>query len=149
MNKNSLFNSIISDHPQYSFKPGSVFHWNPTLNLISYQQDKIDKDSGVWSLLHELGHATLDHSRYYDDFQLLIMESSAWKQAQKLSKMYDVLIKQSYIDQCLDGYREWLHQRSKCNECGTNSLQCSPSKYHCHSCLNVWSVTPLNECKQG
>ena len=143
----TLLDSIINDHKSINFEPGDVFLWNPNSSTIHYVDDEVYELAGIWSLLHELGHAKLKHEAYRDDLQLLMMEVAAWGEAQKIAKNYDVSIEERHIEKCVDSYRIWLHQRSRCIDCKTNSLQLNKVTYQCHNCGTKWSVPESAICK--
>ncbi len=142
----TLLNKLRIDHYPIQFIADEQYKWSPSNNQVHYDQSRIETKKGVWALLHELGHATLDHKRYSDDLQLLIMEVNAWKEAKQHAKRYGVAIDESYIDECLDSYRQWLHTRSRCIECSNHSLQIDRTTYQCHNCLTKWNVPASRFC---
>lgn len=142
-----VLDSIISDHKNIKFVPGDQFSWNPKSSTIKYVTDDIVDINGLWSLMHELGHAKLNHKDYRDDLELLMMEVAAWSEAQKIAKNYDIAIEERHIEKCVDSYRVWLHRRSRCIDCKTNSLQRNKTTYQCHNCGTEWSVPESALCK--
>lgn len=143
----TLINILSNDFNDITFTSGNTFMWSPQTKTIEYVPESIHESNGIWSLLHELGHAQLNHITYTDDLELLIMEVSAWKQAQVLAKNYNVTIDPQHIDTCLESYRAWLHKRSKCVECGTHSMQINHTTYQCHNCNTKWEVSASRLCK--
>lgn len=142
-NSQSLNNFLLrikQDYPRYGFKPGKQDHWSPGKQIITYNPDKPLAESSV-ALLHELAHAELNHTTYTSDLELLKLESQAWKLAAKIGKQYEVIITNDHIQNCLDTYRDWLHQRSACPNCTMRVLQTNPSKYECFNCHTEWAVT--------
>jgi hypothetical protein len=143
----ALFESIIADNKSINFEVGEKFLWNPHSKTIWYVEDDVLDTHGIWSLLHELGHAKLNHQSYRDDLELLMMEVSAWAEAKKIAKDYNVSIEERHIEKCVDSYRVWLHQRSRCIDCKTNSLQLDRTTYQCHNCGTKWRVPESALCQ--
>lgn len=102
----------------------------------------------VWSLLHETGHALLDHTSYKADFELLRLEVEAWERAKLLAADLDVAIDEDHIQDCLDTYRDWLFKRSICPQCNTKCLQQGDFvHYRCFNCHTVWRVSSSRFCR--
>jgi len=137
---------LAKNYPEVSFEASNSFCWSPKKQKIFYDP-RDDTKSGVWALLHELGHAKLGHLIYSSDFELVQLEAAAWDEAQKLGHQYDIKIDNEHVQNCLDTYRDWLHRRSKCPICGNVSLQISPSKYKCFNCHTEWSVSTSRFCR--
>lgn len=133
--------------PGVSFEPGDTFFWSPEHSSITYKCDSEPSCQSDWSLLHEASHALLEHQRYNNDVELLLMEVAAWKKAKELAKSFSVEISEDHIQDCLDTYRDWLHQRATCPRCSTVSLQVSTKKYRCHNCFATWSVSKARFCR--
>jgi hypothetical protein len=138
----NLLPLIKNDFPDIQFVPGQDFHWSPRDNKITYTTHQAVAEHGVWALLHELAHATLGHFEYENDFELLKIENLAWQQAKYLAKKYHVSINSDHIQDCLDTYRDWLHNRSSCPICGVVSLQGPDKLYKCFNCKTKWKVPP-------
>ena len=132
--------SLAKDYPEFSFKAGKQDHWSPKTNTITYGKGE-QLEQLKFGVLHELAHAILGHKNYHSDFELLKLESQAWKLAAKIGQKYAVKIDDNHIQNCLDTYRDWLHQRSRCPACKTHVLQSDPRYYHCFNCGEKWSVT--------
>lgn len=141
-----LLTRLTRDYPDLQFKPGTQFLWSPSQQVIYYSTDRTD-ESSIWSLLHELGHATLGHTDFKNDFSLLQMEADAWEQAVVIAKQYDHYIDEDHIQDCLDTYRDWLHQRSTCPTCGATSLQTDAHTYQCFNCQQTWHVAQNRHCR--
>lgn len=141
-----LIEALQKDHRDIQFEFSDKFMWSPRNNVVHIEANCTDMEAGTWSLLHEVGHARLHHSTYRDDFELLIMEVAAWREAKSLAGNYDIQIPDSYIDTCLDSYRNWLYLRSRCVECGTNSFQENLEVYRCHNCTTRWEVPTSRLC---
>ena len=131
---------LRADFPQFSFKAGKQDFWSPGTKTITYNPNRTLGEL-QYGLLHELSHALLLHKNYSSDFRLLKMESEAWYKAAELGKKYGLIISDEHIQNCLDTYRDWLHQRSRCPDCGLHVLQYSPTSYKCFNCGAQWSVT--------
>lgn len=140
----NLLPVLQKDFPQITFMPGETFLWSPQDNKILYTTHQTNVDHGLWALLHELAHATLDHLSYSSDFELLKLESITWQQAKLLGKKYGITINNEHIQDCLDTYRDWLHNRARCPKCSVVSLQRADKLYKCFNCKTVWRV-PLSQ----
>lgn len=87
-------------------------------------------------ILHEVGHALLGHRSYQTDPERLRMECAAWEKARELCDIYNIYYDEDFAEEQLDSYRNWLHQRSTCPECGLTCFQTRDGVYHCPSCDN-------------
>ena len=139
--------NITEDYSQITFEAGHTFMWAPSTKTVFYVDEAMETDEGLWSLLHELGHALLEHQTYQDDLELLMMEVSAWAKAKEISTHYGAKIKEAHIESCIESYRIWLHQRSKCIDCGVHSLQSDKVTYQCHNCQAKWRVPESKICR--
>lgn len=126
---------------------GNTFLWSPKDKTIVYTKAKLVEQTGQWSLLHELAHATLGHQTYKNDLELLQLEVAAWKEAKKLAEQLHIDIDGNYVEDCLDTYRDWLHQRSTCPTCGNVGLQHESKEYRCHNCMSRWRVSQSRFCR--
>lgn len=135
-----LLKLLCRDYPGLRFEPSTRCYWSPQHNTVFYDND--EHTSKAWGLLHELGHALLGHSDYCNDLDLLQKEILAWEEAKSLGKKYGVIIDDSYIEDCLDTYRDWLHKRSTCPQCGIKALANSEYSYSCFNCGATWRVSP-------
>lgn len=131
----SIVSQLRSSYPALSFKKATTFHWSPNDNTVYYN----DADD-VAQLLHETGHALLDHRRYDRDITLLEMERAAWGKASEIARSYGLSIDEALIETALDTYREWLHSRSTCPKCQATGIQTSRTSYSCPACLTTWRV---------
>lgn len=143
---NPIIKQIIDDHPAYSFVMGDQFAWSPVQQQIVMDKKLIYTRHGSSSLLHELSHATLGHKTYADDVQLLMMEVLAWQAAKKKATMYEFIIDDGHIENCLESYRIWLHKRSQCVECQERCLPTATNSYRCHNCSAEWRVSDSRFC---
>lgn len=144
----NLVNTLSKDFQNIDFVSGEQFYWSPSTNQI-YYSNKIDSspEVGAWSLLHEVGHALLEHKNYHSDFELLLLESAAWQKACDIANNYNIVIDPSHIQDCLDTYRDWLHKRSTCPMCSVKNFQSSPTEYKCANCNATWNVTIGKFCR--
>ncbi len=143
----SLLKQLIRDFPQFAFVASEGFCWSPKEYQILYNADQLTSRSGPWTLLHELGHAILDHKTYASDIELLQLETSAWTQARISGTTYGYEISDDYIQDCIDTYRDWIHQRSACPKCQTRSFQRSVDSYQCFNCQHIWKVSSSKFCR--
>jgi hypothetical protein len=136
-----LLNDLKKTFPKLKFHGSDRFYWSPQTKEIFYNKKgkgKVDK----WSLLHETGHALLDHLDYDSDFMLVKLEVEAWEKAKTIAKEFKISIDPNHIQDCLDSYRDWLYRRSICPKCSTKSLQESDARhYRCFNCHMRWRVT--------
>jgi hypothetical protein len=142
-----VVNQLQNLLPDVTFSCGDSFFWSPQHRLISYQDEQDKIIVHTWALLHEAAHALLSHTTYNSDFELLMLEVEAWEKAEEISKEVGVVIDKDHIQDCLDTYRDWMHQRSMCPTCGTVSFQRSPREYHCHNCHCSWTVSASRFCR--
>lgn len=137
---------LQKDFPELSFVKSDSYYWSPRNNRIYYRSSDSSLEA-TWPLLHEIGHAQLGHQRYTTDFNLLTLEIEAWEHAKQLSKKYNHEISENHIQDCLDTYRNWLHKRSTCPKCISNSLQINTDIYRCFNCNNEWRVSASRKCR--
>ena len=143
----SLLVRIAADYPQLSFVEGAQFAWHSGRGRVAYHKAGQNTTHAMLSLLHELGHAILDHKDYSHDIELLQIEVATWDRARTLAAHYGVETDEDYIQDCLDTYRDWLHLRATCPTCFSRSLQASRSQYRCHNCQTEWTVTRSRLCR--
>lgn len=112
--------------------------------MIIYYDEQSDDSA---TLLHELSHAVLNHTKYLKDIGLLELERDAWECARNtLAPKYDLIIPEDTIQDSLDTYRDWLHARSICPQCHATGLQIKQREYRCISCATVWQVNDARFC---
>jgi ribosomal protein L37AE/L43A len=131
----SLISQLQADFEQFLFVESDENHWSPDENTVFYaKNDKIN-------LLHELGHALCGHKKFVQDVELLHIERDAWEKAVGLGQKYGVKISTEQIETALDGYRNWLHDRSICPNCSQNGVQQrSDRRYRCLNCDTIWTA---------
>jgi hypothetical protein len=133
--------------PNTELVSGDSFFWSPKQNKITYNKNLIEDSVGIWSMLHEAAHATMNHTSYSSDLELLKLEVEAWDEAKKLAKQLDLAIDENHIQNCLDTYRDWLHGRSTCPNCKIVCLQSTSTLYYCHNCHTSWHVSSSRFCR--
>ena len=143
----SLLKQLRRDYTNIVFTPGKQFCWSPKNQEVIYVKTDKGVGSAPWSLLHELGHALLEHTNYDSDLELITLESKAWEKAKEIGKNYGYEINENHIEDCMDTYRDWLHQRSACPRCGTRSLQQDNTHYKCFNCGQTWAVSTSRFCR--
>lgn len=141
-----LLDTLQKDFPRLTFTAGEEFCWSPKHAAIIYPVGATS-EAANWALLHEVSHALLDHHNYQSDLELISLESQAWEQAKTLGQKYGHQIDADHIEDCMDTYRDWLHQRSACPVCSTRSLQQDSEHYKCFNCGQVWKVTSSRFCR--
>lgn len=142
----SLLSCLQRDYPSLSFQPGKESLWSAKNNVVYYTTDVEPNSCSL--LLHEVGHAKLNHSRFSNDFGLLKQEVEAWSTARDLAKHYSLTIDEDFIETCLDSYRDWLYSRSTCPRCLVACLQIDGKRtYLCHNCNFSWSVSRERFCR--
>jgi len=141
----SLVNRVKKDNPNYQFVLADDFVWSPTENTIYYAE--VARIEALWALVHELAHARLGHIDFQTDIQLVSKEAEAWQFAKlTLGPTYGLVITDTYIEDQLDSYRDWLHQRSLCPTCHQTGLQTQTHHYSCINCGGVWRVNDARRC---
>lgn len=123
---------------------GEVFRWNYTACAITYDPND---PHFCEHLLHEYGHALLNHSGYSRDIELIAMERAAWQKALEIADKLSVRIDNELIENDLDTYRDWLHARSQCPYCQSTGLQTSINEYSCLICNHSWRVNQARNCQ--
>lgn len=143
----ALLEQLRADFPQVQFVAGTRFYWSPAKQQVYYTYTTNGAPT-IFSLLHETGHALLEHRRYTLDFELLELEAAAWQRARALGKTYGITIDEDHIQDCLDTYRDWLYRRSICPSCTSKALQQDDGRrYQCYNCHASWLVSPSRFCR--
>lgn len=143
----SLINNLKLDFQNINFVESSHFFWSPKNNQVNYVASELEAPVGEWMILHELGHALLEHKNYSLDIDLISMEMGAWTKAQELAKEYNISISDSHIQDCLDTYRNWLYERSACPSCKTTNTQDKSYQFTCYNCGHIWQVSSAKLCR--
>jgi len=142
-----MIKQLSAKFPEFVFTEGDTFIWSPAELRIYYDQSKVMTNEGQLTLLHEVGHAVLEHETYDHDIDLLKYELSAWEKAKELSDVFDVKADQDFIENNLDSYRDWLKKRSTCPDCSFVNFQTSNSSYDCFNCGCSWRVPVSQICR--
>jgi len=143
-----MIKRVMADHPQFKFVGGQQFKWSPANGAIYFSQTDLDSSpSGLWSLLHELGHALLGHKDFTSDIELIKIERAAWDKAIAVAGGYGITIDPDHVEDCIDTYRGWLNQRSTCPACSQTSVQNESQEYTCLNCGSAWQVPRSQACR--
>lgn len=132
---------IFLDYKSFNFVEDVAFYWSAKSQSVHYVGSELNTHTGLYRLLHEIGHAVCNHHTFQSGIALLSLEVEAWEKAVEISKIYDISIPEDHIEQCLDSYRDWLHKRSTCPDCTTISVEHEPNRYRCFNCLRRWTVS--------
>ena len=148
LSPHSTHKHIFRDYPNLTFTASDTFRWIPSTNTIEYVSTVTEQEP--YLLLHEIGHASLQHGTYASDIELLDMEREAWHYAlSTLVPRYglDRTVAQSIADDALDSYREWLHRRSTCPTCSAVGIESTKHHYVCLVCEQTWRVNEARSCE--
>ena len=138
--------SSASSNPNLTdlvFLKGEFFSWDHTTHTITFNPS--DPLANAY-LLHEFGHALLGHTDYSHDIELLQIERAAWDKAVKIAKEYEVSLDSDTVEDSLDTYRDWLHDRSLCPKCSATGIQIGALVYRCVACNASWRVNEARNC---
>lgn len=140
-----IAHNILGDFAAvYHFTQNKAFMWSPAKMTIIHPP--LLSLSDTWSLLHEISHAELNHHDYKLDVELVGLEAAAWEYARAtLAPRYTLVIDDDFIQNHLDTYRQWLHKRSSCPQCGQNGLQ-TQNTYRCINCRCSWRANGARMC---
>lgn len=143
----SLLDKISADFSDLKFAKDDTFYWSPKSQTIFHPN--IDALEDILFLLHEIGHARLNHLEYSRDIELIDMEREAWKYAcQKLAPKYGIPLSMDddLVEDSLDSYRQWLNSRSTCPTCHAIGLEQAKQTYACLVCKGHWTVNEARTC---
>ena len=123
---------LALDYPALNFRRGRKFAFRPPKTIV------LGPPEPFYELLtlHEVSHAILKHKGFKMDVERLKMEVAAWEQAKKLAANYGIEVDEDFVQDQLDTYRDWLHQKSRCPACGLTRFQTPDGDYHCPRCEN-------------
>ncbi|HIA91487.1 TPA: hypothetical protein EYO12_00025 [Candidatus Saccharibacteria bacterium] len=141
MPQNSTLQQIKSDFTDLNFSAADEFRWSPEEKTVYFNPEFIGEENGRLILLHELGHALLDHNSIENDVDLLKKEVAAWEKARELCERYAITFNDDLAENCLDSYRLWLDKRSTCIECEQTGYQNHELHYTCLNCQAFWKVS--------
>jgi len=142
----NVINVIRDDYKFLKFVEDDLYFWSPQLQEVHYKKDPLS-ETDTWRLLHEIGHALLNHERFRLDIELLQLEIAAWEKAKEIAMQYGLTISEDHVQDCLDTYRDWLYKRSICPNCMCTSLQHTSKSYNCYNCNNSWMVSASRTCR--
>ena len=123
---------VKDDYPLIRFVSGRKFAYRPPRTVVIPSDSDESCDSLL--LLHEMGHAILKHRDFRTEVGRLKMEVMAWEKAKELATVYEIPIDENLIENELDTYRNWLHQKSRCPNCGLTRFQTPDGVFHCPKC---------------
>lgn len=147
MEKTSWLSTLRTSYPHITFVENSDhFRWSP--QSASVFVASLSSEEDLMTLLHETGHALAGHTTYTQDIQLLKLEREAWNIAQHtLAPQFALEISDKTIEKALDSYRDWLHARSICPQCGSTGVQNDETHYRCLACGSIWKVNDARTCR--
>ncbi len=125
-----FFERLIRDFFDFKFVLGAKFSFRPPKTIVIGPPEPFSR----LLVLHELGHAVCGHRDFRMDVTRLKMENQAWEEAKKLAVRYEIEANEDVVQDELDTYRDWLHQKSRCPICGLTRFQTPDSQYHCPRC---------------
>ncbi|MBQ1540309.1 hypothetical protein IIZ72_01995 [Candidatus Saccharibacteria bacterium] len=129
----SFLDKIRRDYPDLKFVTGRKFAFRPPKTVVVGPEEPDDS----LLLLHELGHAILEHREFGTNVMRLKMERAAWEKARELANAYGVIFDDDKVERELDTYREWLDKKSRCPKCGLTRYETPDGEYHCPKCENL------------
>lgn len=144
INFSSLLSRLKADFPEINFELAESFRWSAENQTVYYTPEG---DYAPWTLLHEVGHMISQHTSYKTDSALVQMEVEAWQKAADLASRYNTTIDEDYIQDCIDSYRNWQYQRSKCPVCLQTGIEKPRGQYKCINCANTWKVSINRFCR--
>ena len=124
---------LKGDFPEFRFKNGDKFTFRPPKTIVLGPPEPFSE----LLTLHEVSHAVLGHKTFRMDVERLKMESAAWEKARELADRYGIEVNEDLIQDELDTYRDWLHNKSRCKRCGLTCYQTPDGAYHCPRCENL------------
>lgn len=125
-----FFYQLAEDFPEFRFVMGRKFAFRPAKTIVLGPPEPFSE----LLALHEVSHAILGHKGFKMDVERLKMEKAAWDKARELADRYDIEVDEDLIQQELDTYRDWLHQKARCPKCGLTRFQTLDGQYRCPSC---------------
>ncbi len=137
MRYEELLDAVRRAYPQLKFRPSTRFKFRPPATVYYESEPALllsTEQKYCLQLLHEIGHALLGHRDYRVDLERVQMECAAWAKAQELCEHYHIYYDVEFAETELDTYRDWLHQRSLCKNCGLTCYQTPDGIYHCPHC---------------
>lgn len=140
-NARAFLFELMNEYNQFSWQFGNRFKFRAPKTITIDQNGTYPHQYFALLTLHELGHALSNHKDYNIDVERLKAESEAWQHAktlikthEKWQKDYKISWDEDFAENELDSYRDWLHKKSKCKNCGLTMFQTDDKKYHCPNC---------------
>lgn len=139
LESDELVAQLKKDYPDFIFKSGSRFAFRPPKTIIIGPYE--GKNTPLL-LFHELGHALSKKYSYNLSVERLKIESLAWQAGKtaylacQKSGNYPNLPpwNETFVEDNLDTYRNWLHQKSTCKSCGLTMYQSKDKTWSCPYC---------------
>lgn len=126
----NFLTALKTDYPAFSFKPGKKFLFRPKKSIFYLETNQ----NFQLLLLHELSHALLGHFSYNTSLERLQIERDAWAKTKELCKKHNVQFSSSQAENELDTYRDWVHQKTICRNCGLTCIELSSDLLFCPFC---------------
>ncbi|MBR3324210.1 hypothetical protein IKG24_01580 [Candidatus Saccharibacteria bacterium] len=123
---------VKADYPDIRFITGKRFTFRPPRTVVI--TENFDPRSDSLLLLHEIGHALCGRWTFRTEVERLKIEVLAWEEAKKLATSYKIAIDEELIEDELNTYRDFLHQKSRCHSCGLTRFQTPDGVFHCPKC---------------
>ena len=127
----TFFLRVKTDFPSLKFVTGRKFAFRPPKTVVLPEDTS---DCNPLLVLHEIGHALIGIFDFSTEIDRLKIEVMAWEKARELCSRYKVEVDEDLIQGELDSYRDWLHQKSRCPECGLTRFQTPDGVFHCPKC---------------
>ena len=140
----NLLSRLKQQFPSLEFRQDELFFWSPSEHTVHFAGLGTTTDKK--QLIHEVGHALCGHRDYNRDIDLLKREREAWEKAKDLAGLFDITISTDFIEEALESYRDWLHQRSLCPTCSQVGIQETEHTYKCLLCSSQWRVNDARRC---
>ena len=129
-----FFSRVYQDYGQFRFRIGKKFAFRPPKTIVLGPPEPFSE----LLALHEVSHAICKHREFRTDVERLKMEVQAWEKARELASFYGIELNEELIQQELDTYRDWLHQKSRCPKCGLTRFETSDRVYYCPGCESLY-----------
>ncbi len=134
---------LSAEYQGFSFILSNRFKYKPKKSIYIDENCSLTMPYFALLTLHELGHALCKHGDYNTSVERLRIESEAWECAREVilthqnwKKQYRITYDEEFVEKMLDSYRDWLHQKTLCKDCGLTRYQTKDGNYHCPNCRN-------------
>ena len=131
----------------FKFQLSDSYRWDPFTKTINYVSTPGNINKGISTFLHEIGHGLLDHQIFEYDIDLIKIEMEAWLLASELAAEHGAIFDEDCAQDCIESYRVWISERSKCLECEQVALEQAPQEYSCFNCSTSWKVSKQQLCQ--